>query len=286
MYYYWLQPSRWIPGDAPVRHMEARYYSGMQARLMSPDEPLLYSDRSDPASWNLYAYGLNNPLLYTDPSGHFAEREGGPPPGLNPLQELLYRAFLNSLENLQRAAQLGHQLIQSVNNFRNNPNCAAGITGLGQVAGGVSGGIAGAGLFAAGGAGLGTFALPGGGTIGGGAIGFGVGLTAGTAAGSQAGGAIGGAISNIACNVGSGGSADGGSSRRSAAGNMQKQVERGQAPRSVDRVDRARFPYEKDQVYFKDGSALNYDGTWKHGGRTITSVEAGWLTQNGWVVPK
>ena len=109
---------------------------------MSPDEPLLYSDRSDPASWNLYAYGMNNPLLYTDPSGHFGEREGGPPPGLNPLDELLYRAFLNSLDNLQRAAQLGHQLIQSVDNFRNNPNCAAGITGLGQVAGGVSGGIA------------------------------------------------------------------------------------------------------------------------------------------------
>jgi hypothetical protein len=79
---------------------------------------------------------------------------------------------------------------------------------------------------------------------------------------------------------------EGGSKKRSTAGNMQKQVERDQAPRSVDRVDKARFPHEKDQVHFEDGSALNYDGTWKHGGRPLTNTEKEWLQENGWTVPK
>ena len=69
---------------------------------------------------------------------------------------------------------------------------------------------------------------------------------------------------------------------RSTAGSMQKQVERGQAPKSVDRVDKARFPFEKDQVHFR---ALNYDGTWKHGGRPLTVAESEWLVRNGWRTP-
>lgn len=74
--------------------------------------------------------------------------------------------------------------------------------------------------------------------------------------------------------------------KRASAGNMQKQVERNQAPKSVDRVDRARRPYEKDQVHFKDGSALNHDGTWKHGNRVLTNAEKEWLTENGWTLPQ
>jgi hypothetical protein len=72
----------------------------------------------------------------------------------------------------------------------------------------------------------------------------------------------------------------------STAGNMQKQVERGQAPKSIDRVDRARSPYEKDQVHFQDGNALNKDGSWKHGGRSLTNSEKKWLVKNGWTLPK
>ncbi|HEX5423467.1 MAG TPA: hypothetical protein VFW94_07955 [Candidatus Acidoferrales bacterium] len=67
---------------------------------------------------------------------------------------------------------------------------------------------------------------------------------------------------------------------------MQKQVERGQAPKSVDRVDSPRFPNEKPHVEFKDGNALNNDGTWKHGGRELTNAEEQWLESNGWTMPK
>lgn len=67
---------------------------------------------------------------------------------------------------------------------------------------------------------------------------------------------------------------------------MQKQVENGQAPKSVDRVDSPRFPHEKPHVEFNDGNALNNDGTWKHGGRELTNVEKDWLLTNGWQLPK
>jgi RHS repeat-associated protein len=67
---------------------------------------------------------------------------------------------------------------------------------------------------------------------------------------------------------------------------MQKQVEAGQAPKSVDRVDSPRFPYEKPHIEFEDGNALNNDGTWKHGGRELTNAEKDWVTSNGWSLPK
>jgi hypothetical protein len=58
-------------------------------------------------------------------------------------------------------------------------------------------------------------------------------------------------------------------------------------PKSVQRVDDARNPSggEVPQVHFKDGSALNIDGAWKHGARTLTGDERDWLTGVGWVLP-
>lgn len=67
---------------------------------------------------------------------------------------------------------------------------------------------------------------------------------------------------------------------------MNQQVERGQAPKSVDRVDTPRFPNEKPHIEFKDGNALNNDGTWKHGERVLTNAEEEWITGNGWKLPQ
>ncbi len=66
---------------------------------------------------------------------------------------------------------------------------------------------------------------------------------------------------------------------------FQKQVERGKTPKSVDRVDKGLGPHEQDHVHFKDGSALNRDGTWKHGGRELTKAESELLQQFGWTIP-
>jgi hypothetical protein len=66
---------------------------------------------------------------------------------------------------------------------------------------------------------------------------------------------------------------------------LQQQVERGQAPRTVDRVDRGKIYGEKDHIHFKDGSALNKNGTWKHGEKELTKAEKEWIEDNGWETP-
>jgi hypothetical protein len=44
--------------------------------------------------------------------------------------------------------------------------------------------------------------------------------------------------------------------------------------------------HEKDHVHFKDGSALNRDGSWKHGARVLTGRESSWLMKHGWRLPE
>ena len=44
-----------------------RYYSSTQGRFTSPD--VLSGRPGSPQSWNRYAYSINNPLKYIDPSG-------------------------------------------------------------------------------------------------------------------------------------------------------------------------------------------------------------------------
>jgi RHS repeat-associated protein len=73
-----------------------------------------------------------------------------------------------------------------------------------------------------------------------------------------------------------------------SAGGMQKDVEKGRAPRTVDRVDPGNKsdPGDKDpQIHFKDGSALTREGRWKHGTRTLTNTEKKWILKNKWTLP-
>jgi RHS repeat-associated protein len=46
---------------------EARYMASSQGRFTSPDP--LSGEAGDPQSWNMFSYGRNNPLLYSDPDG-------------------------------------------------------------------------------------------------------------------------------------------------------------------------------------------------------------------------
>ena len=46
---------------------------------------------------------------------------------------------------------------------------------------------------------------------------------------------------------------------------------------------------ELDHVHFKDGRALNKDGTWKHnksGSDSIPNSIQKWLKESGWTLPK
>lgn len=55
-------------------YFEARYYSSAMGRFMSPDpQGNSYADFSNPQSWNMYAYVMNNPLKYTDPTGMYCD---------------------------------------------------------------------------------------------------------------------------------------------------------------------------------------------------------------------
>ena len=66
---------------------------------------------------------------------------------------------------------------------------------------------------------------------------------------------------------------------------MQREVEKGQAPREVDSVHNPHVNGQKPHVHFKDGTSMNYDGTIhdKLGGvPTISRAIAEWLGKHGW----
>ncbi|MEP7341607.1 MAG: RHS repeat-associated core domain-containing protein, partial [Acidobacteriota bacterium] len=59
---------------------QARYYASVQGRFVSPDPLLASGIEEEPQSWNRYAYCINRPLKFTDPSGliwGFLETNGG-----------------------------------------------------------------------------------------------------------------------------------------------------------------------------------------------------------------
>ena len=71
----------------------------------------------------------------------------------------------------------------------------------------------------------------------------------------------------------------------SSQNQLQKQVERGQAPRDVDRVDKPHQKGQQPHVHFKDKTSLNQDGTVHdaHNGIPSPSNEVkNWLRNNGW----
>lgn len=68
---------------------------------------------------------------------------------------------------------------------------------------------------------------------------------------------------------------------------MQKQVERGQAPKEVDRVDKPHIEGQQPHVHFKDGTSQNIDGSVHDAHRgtpNLTNKVKKWLTNNGWKV--
>ena len=86
---------------------------------------------------------------------------------------------------------------------------------------------------------------------------------------------------------GGGGRSLGLSTRRVTSLNqMRMQVTRGQAPSTVKAVNRGLVKGEQDHIHFKDGSALNRDGSWKHGGRELTRAEREWAELGGFKAPQ
>jgi RHS repeat-associated protein len=66
-------------GETGLDYFRARYYSSAQGRFTGPDS--VAGSASDPQTLNLYAYVRDNPLNFTDPTGH--SPEGGGPVGID-----------------------------------------------------------------------------------------------------------------------------------------------------------------------------------------------------------
>jgi RHS repeat-associated protein len=68
---------------------------------------------------------------------------------------------------------------------------------------------------------------------------------------------------------------------------MNQEIKTGQAPQQVKRVDKGKIKGEQDHVHFNDKnkSALNEDGTWKHGFAKLRKATTDWLEKHGWELP-
>jgi RHS repeat-associated protein len=135
--------SKEYDNETQFDYFGARYFSGPQGRFTSSDEPLIGQDLSDPQSWNLYSYGLNNPLRFTDPDGHDPDPCGNNPncvtvtakqQGLSYIEEMLFRGLINAAATTLQVGQQTQQLVQPVVEFVSQPRntgCMATFDGGG-----------------------------------------------------------------------------------------------------------------------------------------------------------
>ena len=70
-------------------YAQARHYASSMGRFMSPDPSgLYYADQTNPQSFNLYSYVLNNPLKLVDPTGlgwcYYGNTDPGAAPSNDP----------------------------------------------------------------------------------------------------------------------------------------------------------------------------------------------------------
>ncbi len=244
--------------SSQLDYMHARYYSFNLGRFLSVD-PAGGSVGSS-QSWNRYSYVMNNPLLYADPTGEsvgeylFGILQGAAGAiswGLAPNSQ---PASTDSSD--QRTGQVVGATLVGIAGLEIT-NAGLGATGVGLIAEVPSGGTS-------------TVVV-----VGGGAAVAGGGLV------------VAGAGKYLAKAE----TADGGGQTPDSAGKMQKEVERGRAPRDVDSAHNAHnpdVPGQRDHVHFKDGTSLNNDGTVHdahHGQPNPPKKTQRWLSQHGWKPP-
>jgi RHS repeat-associated protein len=59
--------------ESALDYFGARHYASTMGRFMTPDPLMASATVYDPQTWNRYAYALNNPLKYIDPTGMIEE---------------------------------------------------------------------------------------------------------------------------------------------------------------------------------------------------------------------
>ncbi|MFO0280366.1 MAG: RHS repeat-associated core domain-containing protein [Acidobacteriota bacterium] len=167
----------------------ARYYNAPVGRFTSPDAPFADQEAEDPQSWNLFAYGRNNPLRFTDPTGRtVCDVNGNHCRDEITVTDTMEKIAVYMFVTTAKVVQSTQEMVQPVADWMNrprNPICTDGYMGLGASIG-----------FWAGG-GLGTLGLAGGPAVA-------ATIPGGAAGGAALGGAIGGFGGLILCSTGSG----------------------------------------------------------------------------------
>jgi len=77
--------------------------------------------------------------------------------------------------------------------------------------------------------------------------------------------------------------------RPTSRNQMQKQVDRGQAPKGVDRADNPHVPGQQPHVHYDDGTSSNMDGSTHDAGNGTPNPSQAirqWLIDNGWTPPR
>ncbi len=68
-------PGKERDAESGADYFGARHYAQSLGRFMQPDEVFVDQNKSDPQSWNLYAYVRNNPASNYDPDGRGCEQD-------------------------------------------------------------------------------------------------------------------------------------------------------------------------------------------------------------------
>ncbi len=182
-------------------------------------KPFSFADPANPQSWNLYSYGSNSPLVYSDPDGHEPDPCGGNPncvtvvaqqERLTFFEEMLYRMFFSTAQFGQQVQQVTQPMMDRMAG-PHDPMCTANYTGVGSTIG-----------FWAGG-GVGSLGLAGGPVAG-------ATIPVGALGGAAGGAVVGGALGGVLCSTGRWGGSGGGKGgeyrdkTRGANANDQKQI--------------------------------------------------------------
>jgi len=108
-------------------YYNARYYDPTIGRFISADT--IVQDPANPQTLNRYSYVINNPLKYTDPSGHVI-----------PLVALIAAGVLIG-GGSDAAVQIGLNVAQGEDAFNLNPWSIVTSAALGGVTGGIASGV-------------------------------------------------------------------------------------------------------------------------------------------------
>jgi RHS repeat-associated protein len=89
-------------------YLRARWYDPTVGRFTQADR--IVPNPLNSQAWNRYAYGLNNPLRYTDPSGYCADGQDARPENIDQLIELIINLTPDAVDYWQAGELLPFSL--------------------------------------------------------------------------------------------------------------------------------------------------------------------------------